>query len=107
MTDVVDVVTVLVLRSVFEKVQRHPRYAAWLKDAKDILQENPFSGEKVSRHLTPKVYKTKYNVIYVYRYRIPEAFRIIYILDVNKGIPTNVWIIDFLTHKEYERLFKY
>jgi len=73
-TDVVDVVTVLVLRSVFEKVQRQPKYAAWLKGAKNVLQENPFAGEKVSRHLTPRVYKIRYNVIYVYRTGYPRLF---------------------------------
>jgi len=45
-------------------------------------------------------------VLFVYRYPVPEAHRIIYIIEKVKG-NTHVIIIDFLNHTEYEKRFGY
>jgi len=100
-------VHVLVLRAVFDKVKRNQDHLGWLNDAKDVLEVNPFAGDKVSRRLTPGRYKRRFNVVYVYRYRMPEAYRLIYTLDTSRGVPSCVRVIDFLSHKEYERVFRY
>ena len=95
------------LREVLDKVQRNQNHLDWLNDARDVLEVNPFAGDKVSRRLTPRRYKLRFNVVFVYRYRMPEAFRLIYTLDTTRGVPSCVRVIDFLSHKEYERVFRY
>ena len=75
-------------------------------DAKIVLQGNPYAGTRISQRKTPRYYKRKYPVLFVYRYPVPEAHRIIYIIEKVED-NTHVIIIDFLNHTEYERRLGY
>lgn len=98
---------VYVLQSVFQKIKLNKTHSKWLNDTKEVLSLNPYAGEKVTRRLTPRYYRYTFKVLFVYRYEAPQAHRFIYTLDTKKGEPVGVRIIDFLNHKEYERMFKY
>lgn len=78
----------------------------WVLDAGNILKENPFAGDQVPVRLTPRRYKRKYAVTFVYRYRQPEGYRLIYTLARRENVFIVV-LVDMLTHKEYERVFNY
>lgn len=75
-------------------------------DAKYVLLENPYAGDKIPRRLTPRFYKRKFNTVYVFRYPVPEAHRIIYYVRTHRG-QVQVIIIELLTHKEYDKRFGY
>lgn len=96
---------VFITENVSKKVRQGTKQFNWLMEAKTILQENPFAGDQVSRRLTPRIYKRNFSLLYVYRYPVPEAHRIIYFIDADRGL--RVIISDLLNHTDYERMFKY
>ena len=97
---------VFIAKWVSRKIKRGSKQFKWLMETKDVLQLNPFAGNRVSKQLTPRFYKRKFNIIYVYRYPVPEAHRLIYtLIDDGGHSPVQVMIIDLLNHSEYEKRF--
>ncbi len=72
-----------------------------LKKAIANIQENPFCGRNVKKKLIPK----KYNVNNLWIYNLPSAWRLIYNITTNNEIEIIAVILDWMNHKDYERLF--
>ncbi len=78
----------------------------YLQRAIDDLKENPFAGIKVPRKLWPKEYIRKYNITNLWKYNLPDGWRITYTLKTNEIEIISI-ILEWFTHKEYEKRFKY
>ena len=72
----------------------------------DDLKQNPNCGTKVPKKLWPKEYIQQYDITSLYKYDLPNAWRIIYTLEVNEIRIINI-ILEWFNHKDYERKFKY
>lgn len=70
------------------------------------LKKDPFCGIQIPKKLIPKIYKTKYNVDNLWKYDLPNAWRLIYFV---KGDSVKILsiILEWFGHKEYERWFNY
>jgi len=70
------------------------------------LKLNPFIGIKIPAKLWPKGYSTKHNINSLYKYDLPNGWRLIYTV---KGSQLEILsiIIEWFDHKGYERRFKY
>ena len=83
----------------------------WLKKAinKAIekLKENAFCGERIKKELIPKVYVQKYGIDNLWRYPLPNAWRLVYSVIAPNNIQILTVIIEYMDHKNYERRFKY
>ena len=67
---------------------------------------NPFCGIQIPKRLIPKEYIEKFDIKNVWKYNLPDAWRLIY--SIKGGQITIITIIlEWLDHKEYERRFKY
>jgi len=68
--------------------------------------ENPFCGVQVPKKLIPSDYIKKFNIRNIWKYNLPNAWRMIYSLEGKKIYVVSI-ILEWLDHKEYERRFKY
>src|SRR3989344_233668 len=50
----------------------------FISSAIDDLRKDPFCGIPIPKRLIPQVYKTKYEVDNLWKYNLPNAWRLIY-----------------------------
>lgn len=99
-----------------EKVQKAYRKAQedspllykFLDRATDDLKVNPKCGIEVPKHLIPKVYIRKYGINNhnLWKYDLPNAWRLVYSITGNE-VEIIAILLEWFSHKEYERRFKY
>ena len=70
------------------------------------LKLNPNCGTKIQKDRWPKEYIKNYEVTNLWKYDLPNAWRLIYTIEADEIKLVNI-ILEWMTHKEYERRFKY
>jgi Txe/YoeB family toxin of Txe-Axe toxin-antitoxin module len=66
-------------REEYEKArEENPQLFKFLERATDDLKENPFCGIKIPRKLWPEYYIKKYSIDNLWKYDMPNAYRLIY-----------------------------
>ena len=74
-----------------------------IKKALKEISENAFCGRNVKRELVPKKYS---NLKSLWIYNLPSAWRLVYSIAPNE-IEIIAVVLDWMDHKDYERLFGY
>jgi len=77
-----------------------------LQRAFEDICKNPFCGVQIPKKLIPKEYIQKFNIKNVWKYNLPDAWRLIYSIEGGQ-ITIITIILEWLNHKEYERRFNY
>jgi len=72
----------------------------------DDLKQNPLSGVRVPNNLIPKEYIKKYGLGNLWKYNLPNAWRLTYTILVDSIKIVSV-ILEWMDHKEYEKRFGY
>ena len=72
----------------------------------DDLKANPACGIKVTNDLWPKEYVQRYGITNLWKYDLPKAWRLVYTIETNEVKIVNI-ILEWFSHKEYEKRFKY
>ena len=72
----------------------------------DDLKKNPTCGIKIPRKLWPKAYIQKYGLTNLWKYDLPNAWRLIYTIETDEIRIVNI-ILEWFDHKDYEKRFKY
>ena len=91
----------------YEKAQKeNPQLFKFLERATDDLKENPFCGIKIPRKLWPEFYIRKYSIDNLWKYDMPNAYRLIYTI-VKDEIKILAVLLEWFDHKEYEKRFGY
>ena len=70
------------------------------------LKTNPMCGTKIEKRLWPKEYIKSYDVTNLWKYDMPNAWRLVYTIQTNEIMILGV-ILEWFDHKEYERRFHY
>jgi hypothetical protein len=70
------------------------------------LQENPNRYISVPRRLWPREYIRKYHINNLWKYDLPNGWRLIYTMR-NDKVEIMAVIIEWFSHKKYERKFGY
>ena len=79
----------------------------WLDRARNDLQKNAFCGIQIPKRLIPKEYHQKYGTLTnLWKYNLPNAWRLIYTIKRDEVIVLSV-VLEWMTHKEYEKRFGY
>ena len=78
----------------------------WICRAFEDLEENAFCGIRIQKKLIPKVYIEKYNIDNLWKYDLPKGWRLIYSV-ANGQICILSIVLEWMSHKDYERRFKY
>ncbi|MDP2666323.1 MAG: type II toxin-antitoxin system RelE/ParE family toxin [Candidatus Diapherotrites archaeon] len=82
------------------------RLADYIDKAFIDLKENPIGGIKVPKKLWPKEYVVKYRITNLFKYDLPNGWRLLYFLRGN-DLEVLAIILEWLSHKDYERRFGY
>lgn len=67
---------------------------------------NPYCGRNVIKKLMPKQLVRKYKINNLWIYNLRSGWRLIYSI-ANDKIEVLALILDWMNHKDYERLFKF
>ena len=78
----------------------------FLTRAKEDLMNDPLCGIHIPSRLFPHEYIQKYQITNLWKYDLPNGWRLIYTILGNEIKIVSV-ILEWMTHKEYERRFKY
>ncbi len=78
----------------------------FINKAIDDLKQNPMSGIRIPNTLIPKEYVQKYGINNLWKYNLPNAWRLTYTLSGDSFKIISV-ILEWMNHKEYERRFGY
>ena len=71
------------------------------------LQEDAYCGRNVKKDLIPKSLIQKYGINNLWIYNLPDGWRMLYVLTPTMEVKILAVILDWMNHKDYERLFKF
>jgi Txe/YoeB family toxin of Txe-Axe toxin-antitoxin module len=98
------------LKEVFENFRdskaEDQKLYKWLNHAFDDIAEDASCGIQTPKKLIPKAYIEKYGIDNLWKYNLPNAWRLLYSVARDEFIIISI-ILEWLPHKEYERRFKY
>ena len=98
------------IREAFEQLKEgkgeERRLYDWLVRAFNDVAQNAFCGIQIPKRLIPKKYLQKYDVKNVWKYNLPNAWRLIYSIEHQDIIVVSI-VLAGMGHKEYERRFNY
>ncbi|MCX6816121.1 MAG: hypothetical protein NT120_04700 [Candidatus Aenigmarchaeota archaeon] len=77
-----------------------------LTRAFEDIKNNPSGFIHVPRNLIPKEYKKKYSIDNLWKYDLPNGWRLLYSLSKDKVLLLAI-ILEWLDHRNYEKRFKY
>ena len=70
------------------------------------LRQNAFAGIQVPKRLIPKEYIQKYKINNLWKYDLPKGWRLIYSVANGQVCILSI-VLEWMSHKDYERRFKY
>ncbi len=98
------------IKKAFEELQQskgdEKRLYAWLIRAFTDIEANAFCGIQVPKRLIPKEYIRKYNIHNLWKYNLPNAWRLLYSIENQEIVVVSI-VLEWLPHSEYEKRFKY
>jgi len=98
------------LENNFEKLQtgkfEDKQLYKFIERAINDLKKNPISGIKIPKKLWPKYYGKEYQITNLWKYDLPNAWRLIYTIVEDQVMIVNV-LLDWFSHKDYEKRFGY
>lgn len=84
----------------------NPSLYKFLERATDDLKQNPFCGIQIPKRQIPKTYVSKYEIDNLWKYNLPNAWRLIYSV-AGSDVAIIAILLEWFPHKEYEKRFKY
>ena len=95
------------LKKAFEELNKEDKktYNFILRAFEDI-ENNAFCGIQIPKRLIPKEYIKKYDVKNLWKYNLPDAWRLIYSIKGRNLLVFSI-ILEWMDHKTYERKFGY
>jgi len=71
------------------------------------LKENIFCGKNISKKLIPKEYIQKYEIENLWRYPLPNGWRLVYSVITPSNNKLLAMIIEYFSHPDYEKKGNY
>src|SRR3989344_874919 len=69
------------------------------------ISKNVFCGRNVKKELIPKSLTKKYGMNNLWIYNLPDGWRLLYFITTPDKIEIIAVILDWMNHKDYDRLF--
>jgi Txe/YoeB family toxin of Txe-Axe toxin-antitoxin module len=91
----------------FNKLKEEDPLKKGLKKAIKNIQEDAFSGRNVKKELIPKEFIQKYEINNLWIYNLPNSWRMFYVITPSEEIEIIAVVLDWMNHKDYEKLFKF
>ena len=71
-----------------------------------MIEKDSHTGVQIPKKLIPKRYVKKYGLTNLWKYDLPEGWRLIYTIK-SEGMIVFSLIIEWFDHKNYEKRFNY
>lgn len=98
------------LKKAFDKLQHgaseERELHLFINRALDDLKKDPFVAIKIPRKLWPPEYGKKYGLDNLWKYDLPNAWRLVYTVK-GDSVQIVAIVLEWFEHKKYERRFKY
>lgn len=98
------------LKDLFERLKtgkfEDQQLYQFINRALDDLKQNSTCGIKIQKNLWPKEYVQQYDVTNLWKYDLPNAWRLIYTIETDEVKIVSI-ILEWFGHKEYEKRFRY
>ncbi|MBS3079356.1 hypothetical protein J4218_04495 [Candidatus Pacearchaeota archaeon] len=91
----------------FNKLNNKEDIKKGILRAIEDIKQNAFCGIPIPKRLFPKEYVQKYQINNLWKYDLPDGWRLIYSLKTPSKIQILAIILEWFDHKEYERRFHY
>jgi Txe/YoeB family toxin of Txe-Axe toxin-antitoxin module len=72
----------------------------------ESMKSEPFSGTKIQKSRWPKFYKKRHKITNLWKYDLPDGWRLIYTIEKSEERLLCI-IIEWFSHPEYNRRFGY
>jgi Txe/YoeB family toxin of Txe-Axe toxin-antitoxin module len=95
------------LQKEFENLNEKEELKEYIKRAVKDLQENAFCGIQIPKKLIPEIYIQKYKIDNLWKYDLPDGWRLVYSIMPQNKVEILSLIIEWFDHKDYERRFHY
>ncbi len=86
--------------------ENDPTKKALIRALKEIKQ-NCYCGRNVKKRLIPKRLIDRYGINNLWIYNLPSAWRLSYSLTTSGEIRLIAVVLNWMNHKDYEKLFKF
>ncbi len=78
-----------------------------LKRAIEDIKQNAFCAIPVPKRLIPRVYIQKYKITNLWKYDLPDGWRLLYSLTTPNKVEIISVLIEWFDHKNYDKKFGY
>ena len=95
------------LKRAFEELDKDDPIKKGIIKAISFLKEDAFIGRRVKKDLIPKKLIEKYDINNLWICNLPSSWRLLYSLSPNEELKIVALVLDWMDHKDYERLFKF
>ena len=75
--------------------------------ATDEISKNVFCGRNVKKKLIPREFSRKYRIDNLWIYNLRSGWRLLYSVSSPDKIQILAIVLDWMNHKDYERLFNF
>ena len=79
----------------------------YIKRAILDIQKNAFCGIQLPKRLIPKDYFQKYGIRNLWKYDMPDGWRLVYTITTPNKVEIISVILEWFNHPDYERRFGY
>jgi hypothetical protein len=95
------------LENSFNELKEEDPIKKGLRKAIKNVQEDAFSGRNVKKDLIPKELIQKYEINNLWIYNLPNSWRMLYVITSSEEVEIIAVVLDWMDHKDYEKLFKF
>lgn len=95
------------LEKEFLTLEENSDIKKYIKRAIEDIEKNAFSGIQLPKRLIPKIYIQKYGITNLWKYDLPDGWRLVYSVTTPNKIEIISIILEWFNHPDYERRFNY
>ncbi len=95
------------LEKEFQELEENSEIKRHIKNAMIEIEKNAFCAIPIPKRLIPKSYIQKYGITNLWKYDLPDGWRLIYSITTPNKIEIISIILEWFNHPDYERRFNY
>jgi Txe/YoeB family toxin of Txe-Axe toxin-antitoxin module len=91
----------------FNNLKENEEIKRFIQRAIEDIKQNAFCGIQIPKRLFPREYVQKYQINNLWKYDLPDGWRLIYFIQTPNKVQILAVILEWFNHNEYERRFHY
>jgi len=91
----------------FENLPENNEIKRHIKNAFEEIKQNAFCAIPIPKKLIPKEYVQKYGIRNLWKYDLPDGWRLLYSITTPSKVEILSIILEWFNHHDYEKKFNY